>query len=124
MTTPPPITFEQRQRLLFALVAERLAMYYEHGQWMTVAQGASLAAQWLHRAELQLPLTERRALSDVSDDFARQTAAGLSQQAGLFTAHDMMEALEPRYQSATSADLLDECARLLREHGLDGAAAP
>ena len=35
--------------LVFALAAERLSIWYEHGQWPTEAQGASLAADWLSR---------------------------------------------------------------------------
>ena len=33
-----------RVALIFALAAERLTAFYEHAQWMTEAQGASLAA--------------------------------------------------------------------------------
>jgi len=114
------LDLEQRKALLFALVAERLSTFYEHGQWITVAQGASLAALWLQRSSLQLNPTERRAMSDLSDDFARHLAATLSPQAGPYTAHEMMEALDPRYQSATAMDLREECLRLLHEHGLAG----
>ena len=39
----------QRVALIYALVAERLTAYYEHGQWLTESQGASLAAEWLAR---------------------------------------------------------------------------
>jgi hypothetical protein len=35
----------------------------------------------------------------------------------------MMEALDPRCQSTISADLLDECERLLREHETAGGGA-
>jgi hypothetical protein len=40
--------------LIFALVAERLTAYYEHGQWLTEAQGASLAGDWLNRTKRSL----------------------------------------------------------------------
>jgi hypothetical protein len=30
--------------LIFALAAERLAAYYEYNTWLTIAQGATLAA--------------------------------------------------------------------------------
>lgn len=33
--------------LIFALVMEHLHVYYEHGQWLTQAQGATHAADWL-----------------------------------------------------------------------------
>ena len=110
------LDLDTRKALLFALTAERLSAFYEHGQWMTVAQGASVAALWLQRSKLQLALAERRSLSELSDDLARKLAATLSHQAGQYTAHAMMEALDPRCQSTVSADLLDECERLLREH--------
>lgn len=111
-----PLDPDSRKALLFALAAERLSAYYEHDQWMTLAQGSSLAAQWLSRSKLDLPLSERRLLSELSDQFARHLAATLSHQAGQYTAHEMMESLDPRYRSQVSFDLLDECERLLREH--------
>ena len=63
---PAPIVrldFNTRKALLFALTAERLSAYYEHRTWLTEAQGATLAAQWLSRSKLQLALAERRLLS-------------------------------------------------------------
>ena len=120
MTTssaPPP---DPRQALLFALAAERLSAYYEHGQWMTTAQGASLAESWLLRGAVKrdaLPLADRRLLSELSDQLARYLAGSLSREAGLYTAHEMMEALDPNYRSELVFDLLDDCARLLRESG-------
>ncbi|WP_059411834.1 hypothetical protein [Cupriavidus basilensis] len=117
-TPQPRIDFDTRKALLFALTAERLSAYYEHGQWMTDGQGATLAGLWLSRSKLQLALAERRLLSQLSDDFARQLAGTLSREAGLYVSHDMMEALDPNYQSAVAHDMLDECARLLRENGV------
>ncbi|TDF66877.1 hypothetical protein [Cupriavidus sp. L7L] len=114
----PRIDFNTRKALLFALTAERLSAYYEHRKWMTDAQGATLAAEWLSRSRLQLPLSERRLLSELSDQFARQLAETLSREAGLYAAHEMMEALDPNYQSAFAHDMLDECERLLRENGV------
>jgi len=119
---PAPVVkldFNTRKALLFALTAERLSAYYEHGQWLTEAQGATLAGEWLSRSRLQLALAERRLLSELSDDFARQLAGTLSREAGLYASHEMMEALDPNYQSAFAHDLLDECARLLRERGIE-----
>ena len=112
------MNLDTRKALLFALAAERLSAFYEHGQWMTVAQGASLAALWLSRSKLQLALQERRMLSELSDDFARQLAGTLSLEAGQYTAHEMMESLDPRYRSAVAYQMLDECERLLRENGV------
>lgn len=119
----PALDLSQRKGLLFALTAERLSVYYEHDAWLTVAQGASLAADWLHRSKLPMSLKERRAISDLSDSFARELANTLSPQAGLFTAHEMMEGLDHRYQSSVTTDLLEECERLLQEHQLDAPPA-
>lgn len=116
---PPRIDFNTRKALMFALMAERLSAFYEHGQWMTEAQGATLAGNWLSRSKLQLALSERRLLSDLSDQLARQLAATLSREAGLYASHEMMEALDPNYQSAFAHDMLDECERMLRENGVD-----
>ena len=107
-----------RIALIFALVAERLTFFYEHGQWLTVAQGASLAADWLTRSKRSLPLSERKHLSELSDQLARQMAESLSREAGLYTAHEMMEALDPNYHSELAQTMLAECDRLL-----SGAAA-
>ncbi|MBS1131814.1 MAG: hypothetical protein H6R16_2816, partial [Proteobacteria bacterium] len=71
-----------RVALIFALAAERLSAFYEHGQWLTEAQGASLAADWLSRSKRSLPLNERRQLSGLSDQLARQIAGTLSREAG------------------------------------------
>ena len=120
MQIPPPLDLDTRKALLFALTAQRLSNHYEHNQWMTVAQGASLAADWLSRSRLQLSLAERRVMSELSDELARQLAATLSHQAGQYTAHEMMEALDPRYHSAAALDVLAECERLLREHDVSG----
>ena len=124
METPQELNLDTRKALLFALAAERLSAYYEHDQWMTVAQGASLASLWLSRSKLQLSLAERRLLSELSDDFARELAATLSHQAGQYTAHEMMESLDPKYRSPVAFDLLDECERLLREHDVTDEARP
>ena len=62
--------------------------------------------------------SERRVFSSVSDDLARELAGSLSREAGLYTAHEMMEALDPNHQSGLALDLLDECERRLREREL------
>lgn len=104
--------------LIFALAAERLAAFYEHGQWLSEAQGATLAADWLSRSKRRLTQGERKKLSALSDQLARQIAATLSREAGLYTAHEMMESLDPNYHSELAQSLLAECERLL-----DGGAA-
>lgn len=115
-SNPPDATSRGvRAALIFALVAERLTAYYEHGQWPTDAQGATLVADWLTRSKRTLELAERRHLSALSDQLARRIAASLSREAGLFTAHDMMEALDPNHTSDTAQALMAECERLLDE---------
>ena len=109
----PPNPRGLRVALLFALAAHRLSAYYEHGQWLTDAQGATLAADWLSRSKSKLPLAERRELSAISDAFAREIAGQLSREAGLYTAHEMMEALDPNYQSELALTMLAECERRL-----------
>jgi hypothetical protein len=109
-----------RVALIFALAAERLTAFYEHAQWMTEAQGASLAADWLARSQIKLPLNERRQLSGLSDQLARQIAGTLSREAGMYAAHEMLEALDPNYHSELAQTMLAECEALLDaapEHG-------
>ena len=104
-----------RVALLFALAAERLTAFYEHAQWMSEAQGASLAADWLARSKIKLPLAERRQLSSLGDQLARQIAGTLSREAGMYTAHEMMESLDPNHHSEIAESLMKECERLLDE---------
>lgn len=109
----PPTPRGLRVALLFALAAHRLSGYYEHGQWLTDAQGAGLAADWLARSKNALPLAERRHLAALSDQLARQIAGSLSREAGLYAAHEMMEALDPNYHSELAQAMLAECGNLL-----------
>ncbi|HSG23451.1 MAG TPA: hypothetical protein VLA64_10905 [Azonexus sp.] len=112
----PPLPASDRGTsvaLIFALTAERLSAYYEHGQWLTEAQGATLSADWLSRSKRRLPISERRNLSALSDQLARQIADTLSREAGLYTAHEMMEALDPNHHSEIAESLMAECERLL-----------
>jgi hypothetical protein len=44
---------------------------------------------------------------------ARQIAGTLSREAGLYTAHEMMESLDPNYQSDIARSLMLECERML-----------
>ena len=102
-----------RVALIFTLVAEQLTARYEREQWLTVAQGASLIAEWLARTKRHMPVAERKQLSELSDRLARQIAAPLSREAGLYIAHEMMEALDPNYHSETGLMLMQECERML-----------
>ena len=99
--------------LIFALAAERLAAYYEHHTWLTIAQGAPLAADWLARSKSRLSLPQRKHLSELSDQLARQIADSLSREAGLHISHEMTEALDQRYVSAIGDSIREECRRLL-----------
>ena len=113
-TSPPPASERGTQiALIYALVAERLTTFYEHGQWPTQSQGASMAADWLARSRRSLPLADRRRLSDLSDQLARQIGDSLSREAGLYTAHEMMESLDPNYHSDIGKSMMIECERLL-----------
>jgi hypothetical protein len=102
--------------LIFALVGERLSVYYEHGQWFTQAQGASLAADWLARSKRKLPLALRQHLSGLSDQLARQIAESTSREAGLYVSHELQEAQDPRYHSELAQSIMAECERMLDEN--------
>ena len=109
----PPSERGLRVALIFALAAHRLSAHYEHGLWLTDAQATSLAADWLARSKNKLPLAERRHLAALSDQFARRIAATLSREAGLYTAHEMMEALDPNHRSELAQTMLSTCKGLL-----------
>lgn len=102
-----------RVALIYALVAERLSAFYEHGQWLTVAQGASLCAEWLARSQRSLPQDERKQLSLLAETLSQQIEASLSREAGLFTAHELMESLDRYYHSDIGLSIMTECERLL-----------
>ncbi len=102
-----------RVALIFALAAHRLSAHYDHGLWLTDAQATSLAADWLARSKNKLPLAERRHLAALSDQFARRIAATLSREAGLYTAHEMTEALDPNHRSELAQTMLSACEGLL-----------
>jgi len=109
----PPSERGLRVALIFALAAHRLSAHYEHALWLTDAQATSLAADWLARSRNALPLAERRQLAALSDQFARRIAATLSREAGLYTAHEMMEALDPNHCSELAQTMLSACEGLL-----------
>ncbi len=125
LTSSPPLTDRgARIALIFALVAERLSVFYEHAQWLTEAQGASLAAEWLARSKRDLPLRERKHLSALSDQLARQMEGALSREAGLYTAHEMLESLDANYHSGSeiAQSLMLECERVLDASDASDAA--
>ena len=104
---------EPHSALIFALAAERLAVFYEHHTWLTIAQGATLAADWLARSKSRHSLQQRKHLSELSDQVARQVADSVSREAGLHASYEMTEALDQRYVSEIGNSLLEECRRLL-----------
>ncbi len=106
--------FGARAASIYALVAHRLDTFYEHGHWMTPAQGATLCAEWAQRNRRSIPQQERRLLSELSDGIARQIRDSLSREAGLFTAHELMESLDPRHASEIGASIMEECVRVLQ----------
>ncbi|QDQ25429.1 hypothetical protein FNU76_03135 [Chitinimonas arctica] len=101
-----------RKSLLFALSAERLTLFYQHDDWISDTQAITLAQLWLERAQFRLSAAELRRVAMLSDGFARKLASSLSREAGLYTAHDMQEALDPRHDSPLASQLREECARL------------
>lgn len=105
-----------RVALIFALVGERLSTYYEHDQWLSDAHGANLAADWLSRGQHRLSVAERRHLSALSDQLARQIEGSVSREAGLYVAHELTESLDPNHQSEIGQSIMAECDRLLAEH--------
>ncbi len=109
----PGVDRGARIALMFALLGERLSVFYEHGQWLTHAQGAALAADWLSRSRRSLPSGERTMLSALSDELARQIAGSVSREGGLYISHELTEALDTRYQSEVGETMMLECERLL-----------
>lgn len=101
--------------LIFALVAERLVIHYEHDVWMTQAQGATLAADWLSRSKRSLPLKLRKHLSELSDQVAKQIATTTTRETGLIISHELQEALDTRYESEIGQAIMVECERILDE---------
>ncbi|MGI4816341.1 MAG: hypothetical protein ACRYGG_23815 [Janthinobacterium lividum] len=104
--------------LFFALVAERLNGFYSRNQWVGDARAGDVANVWLSRENLFLPHSLKKQLLALSDAFARDLADGLSREAGLHIAHEMMESLDSRYVSNTADQMTAECDRVLRENGL------
>lgn len=100
-----------RAALLFALVSDRLNAYYDTGRWPGECKGTQRAADWADRAGRAIPGRELRCLVAESDRLARDIEGALSREAGLCTAHEMNESLDPNYQSEIGQSLMDECRR-------------
>lgn len=111
-STPPITERGVYLALIYALVAESLSVYYEHNIWITRAQGASLAANWLSRSKRNMPVEMRKHLSELSDRLARQIAETTSREAGLYISHEMQESLDPRYKSEVGEAIMLECERM------------
>lgn len=110
-----PVDIGTRVAAIYALVAHRLCAFYDHDHWITQAQGAALCADWLTRSKKTLSLAERKHLCDLSDQIATQIKDSLSREAGLYTAHELMESLDPRHVSEVGASIMDECLRVLKD---------
>lgn len=110
---PPAIELDPHCALIFALAAERLSVHYEHHTWLTIAQGATLAADWLARSKSKLSSAQRKHLSELSDQLARQIADSVSREAGLKISYEMTEALDQRHASEIGDSIREECRQLL-----------
>lgn len=110
---PSAIEQDPHGALIFALAAERLSVYYEHHAWLTIAQGATLAADWLARSKSKLSSPQRKHLSELSDQLARQIADSVSREAGLKSSYEMTEALDQRHASDIAGSIREECRQLL-----------
>ncbi len=113
VSAPSVIEQDPHCALIFALAAERLSVYYENHVWLTIAQGATLAADWLSRSKSHLPSPQRKHLSELSDQLARQIADSVSREAGLHISFEMTEALDQRYSSEIGDSIREECRQLL-----------
>lgn len=100
--------------IIFALVGERLTIFYEHGKWISDAQGATLAGEWLARSKRKMSVARRRQLSACSDQLARTIGETVSREAGLHITHEIQESLDPNYESDLGKLLMTEC-----EHAFD-----
>lgn len=113
--------------LIFALLAERLRIHYEHDKWLNQAQCAALAADWLARSKRTLPLQTRKDLADISEQLAKQISDSASREAGLYISHELQEALDPRYYSELGQTMMLECESMFdaycrqKENSLDGS---
>ncbi len=107
--------------LIFALLAERLRIYYEHDTWLSQAQCTAQAANWLARSKRTMPLQTRKDLADISGQLAKQVSESTSREAGLYIRHELQEALEPRYYSELGQNMMLECEKLFDVYCLQNA---
>lgn len=98
--------------LLFALVAERTAHFYEHGSYAKDSQYGSLASNWLHRSKKTLSAQNIKHLVALSNEVASQITGTLSREAGLFVSHELQQALDPNFQSEPAIAIMAECERV------------
>ena len=96
--------------LLFGLVAERLSLFFEYGEWPSEGQSVSRAADWLARHHKTLSLASRCRLAAMAAAVSGQIEASVSREAGLFISHELNEALDPNYQSEIAQSVMKECA--------------
>jgi hypothetical protein len=116
---PNPTAISERGAsiaLIFALLAERLRIHYEHDKWLNQAQCAALAADWLARSKRNMPLQTRKHLADLSEQLAKQITDSTSREAGLYISHELQEALDPRYYSELGQTMMQECEKLFDEY--------
>jgi hypothetical protein len=113
MSSPqlPPSERGTRSALVYALLGERLTAFYDHNHWLTLVQGASLCSDWLARSKRALPQDERKRLSEISDGLARTITESLSREAGLQTAHELLESLDPNYPSEIGRSIMEQCVQ-------------
>lgn len=110
---PSAIEQDLHGALIFALAAERLSVYYEYHTWLSIRQGATLAADWLARSKSHLSSPQRKHLSELSDQLARNIAESVSREAGVHISYEMTEALDQRYASDIGESIREECRQLL-----------
>lgn len=101
--------------VIYALVAHRLTAFYDEGYRFTEAQAAAMCAEWLARSGKTMPLAQRKQLANLSEQVSAHITNALSREAGLFTAHELMESLDPRHVSEVGASIMEECVRVLKE---------
>ena len=95
--------------LLFALVAERLTQFYDHGHWPEEGRMRQLALEWLSRAAVKIDSPWLRELVSASGEIAQETSGKLSRETGLLATHEMIEALDPNYRSPLAQTMMDQC---------------
>ena len=96
--------------LCFALIAERLTVFYDQNHHLTEKEGAYLLDSWLHRGTQRLSFEERKTLSKISNTLATEIIGSVSREAGLYISHELNEALDPNYVSEIAENILSECA--------------